>query len=452
MGDAPTDAQKANIDLIQTELRTICSQYKITYHVQSELGRLGYTTVEMFSTLYTSEDALAREAPAELTFRPTDPNHTPETSKRERIRLTLAWNHARNIREHRQKLMTSNTQEDDIRLLVQGSIRESAEEVWNTKHGAKPPLEDQGTDAFLGRIYKDMGSGTIGIYPQRQRVGRLDNHTKTTTRKRDADGAIKETEVEEAIPPATIQDLRHQTTVLSTSLVMISYVLPTIPAVQVSKQDLDEYYSWFFGPEIATRNPAPPLKVLENADLAAWRHIAIKLHRGSTLKQAIKDIRMDALFWQREVYEKTPKGDYSGKGQYEYQRNQEYQRPQEQQWQKGSYEVQYNTSYIPQGKNNKGKGKKGKSNKGKNGTFPKGKGKGKEPGTTNPPVSDEVWGNWADKGPPTSWHPQGQKICRSYHTGTCWGGCGYSHSHCPKILASGRPCYLNHKAYTCQLN
>lgn len=447
MGDAPSDAQRRNIGTRQTELRTICAQYKITDHVQSELSRLGYQSADMFSTLYTDEDNLAADAPTELTFGPTDPDFNPETSKRERIRLTLAWNHAKTLREHRHKLMTSNTQEDDIRLLVQGSIRASAEEVWRTKHCSKPPLEDQGTDAFLARIYKGMGSGNIGVYQQRQRVERLDNHTKTTTRKRDSDGSIEETEMEEAVPPTTLQELRHQTTVLSTSIVMVSYVLPTIPVIQITKQDLDEYYNWFFGPEIAGRTPAPPLRVLENADLAAWRRIAIELHRGRDVKQALKDTKADAPFWQRDVYEKTLKGgSYNqsyGKGDQGYQRNQN------QGWQKGEFYGQYGGGYNQSGKNAKGKGKKGKNNKGKTGNNDKGKGKGKTTTFNNPPVSDALRGNWADKGPATSWHPEGQKICRSFHTGACWGGCGASQSHCPRMLSSGRHCFLNHKAFTC---
>lgn len=289
------------------------SQYRLSNHTQSELGRLGYITVDMFPALYTFEANLAAEAPRELTFRHNDPCCNEETPKRERIRLTLAYKHAKNLREHRQKIMASNTTEDDVRLLVQGSIRESAEEIWNTRHGSKPPLEDQGTDAFLGRIYKDMGAGNTGVYPQKQRVGRLDSHTKTTTRKRDADGIIKETETEEATPPTTLTEFRHQTTVLATSIVMMAYVLPTTPAIQVTKQDMDEYYTWLFGQEIAGRSPSPTLKVLETADLAAWRRIAIEPHRGKTPKEALKDTKADALFWQREVYGKTTTtGTWSG--------------------------------------------------------------------------------------------------------------------------------------------
>ena len=146
-----------NIGRIVPDLKVILDQYQVCGHVQSELGRLGYTDTAMVSILYDTEANLIAQVPGELGFAPGANNFDANSSKRERIRFQPAWNHARTLREHRQKLMTSNTQEDDIRLLVQGSIRESAEEVWNTKHGAKPPLEDQGTDAFLGRIYKDMG-------------------------------------------------------------------------------------------------------------------------------------------------------------------------------------------------------------------------------------------------------------------------------------------------------
>ena len=93
----------------------------------------------------------------------------------------------------------------------------------------------------------------------------------------------------------------------------------------------------------------------------------------------------------------------------------------------------------------KGTGGKGNGSKGKGGN--KGKGGGK--GSNRAPVSDAIWGNWADSAPPTQWHPDGQKICRHFHTSSCRGGCGASHSHCPKMLASGRHCMENHRAQNC---
>lgn len=422
-------------------MRTIMAQYRLAYHILSELGRQGYTTVNMFSVFYTDEADLAATAPRELTFRHTDPGFDEESSKRGRIRLPLASTHAKNPRSHRQRIISSNTTEGDVRLPGQGSIRGGAEEVWNTRHGAKPPLEDQGTDTFLGRIYKDMGTGNVGVYQQKQRVGRLDNHTKTTTETPTGSSRRRRPRRPTHPPPSPSSSTRPR------SWPTPSGWCPT-PAPP-SRRSRSPSRTWTTAtpgssdPTSPAAPPPPPLKVLETAGLAAWRRIAIELHRGGTSKEAMKDTKADALSWQREVYGKP---NYQAPGATSAQALQAAPTLQRQGYFYNS-ETQGDGAYAPSGKKGKGgKGAKGKTTKGL-----KGEGKGKAGGKNDDraAVSDVVWGNWADRGPPTSWHPDGQKTCRHFNTSNRWGGCGMSHSHCPRMLASGRHCLQDQKAYAC---
>ena len=101
------------------------------------------------------------------------------------------------------------------------------------------------------------------------------------------------------------------------------------------------------------------------------------------------------------------------------------------------------------GKSNKGKGR-GKGGKGKGGKGKGGKGRGGG-GAGNPPITADMWGEYATKGPGTTNHPDGQRICRDFHLGAngCPGWCGADHSHCPRKLTDGNFCFYNHKASRC---
>ncbi|CAK9030090.1 unnamed protein product [Durusdinium trenchii] len=71
-----------------------------------------------------------------------------------------------------------------------------------------------------------------------------------------------------------------------------------------SLTDLDDWYEWFWGKDIAERRPPPPESTLVYAERNAWREIHNKVYEGATLKDAMQDLRQDSLFWTREVYER----------------------------------------------------------------------------------------------------------------------------------------------------
>ena len=176
---APTAAQQANINLLNDDLRSLLQQYSADYHIQSELGRLQYSNTDAFSAMYTDLNDLIAQSATELTFRGAAPGpdngYTPETSKRARIRLQLAWDQAKTMRNNRQNVLAANVGDPaQLRALAQGGNRENSEAIYNQRHGSKPDLKHQGCDHLFGMLYKDMSSSYFGIYPHKQRVGRLD--------------------------------------------------------------------------------------------------------------------------------------------------------------------------------------------------------------------------------------------------------------------------------------
>ena len=94
---------------------------------------------------------------------------------------------------------------------------------------------------------------------------------------------------------------------------MCTAALPQFGNLKVTKAELDDWYDWFYGEDIAGRRPPPSDTTLLFAERNAWRKIHEMVHQGTTLSDALKNIRGDFLFWQREVYEHLNRAPEKGK-------------------------------------------------------------------------------------------------------------------------------------------
>ena len=184
---------------------------------------------------------------------------------------------------------------------------------------------------------------------------------------------------------------------------------PHFPQFNLTKEDLDSFYDWFYGPELGGRRPSPPEQTLLMAERNAWREVHELMHGGMYLKEALDKVQNNSLFWMREVYERV-------------------------------------ISERAKGKSKKGKDKKGswgypirqplweKKGKGHGDKGGKGKGKGKSRPSDWP-------SNWAFK------NPKGVPFCRDYFIKkTCQGQCGRSHN-CPVVNSEGWVCNAGPKEH-----
>ena len=88
------------------------------------------------------------------------------------------------------------------------------------------------------------------------------------------------------------------------TLLMCVLSFPQFGQFDITWEDLESWYEWFYGEDIGGRFPPPEDHVLAIAERNAWRKIHEKMHEGNTLKAAMLSVRQDTLFWTREVYEK----------------------------------------------------------------------------------------------------------------------------------------------------
>ena len=119
------------------------------------------------------------------------------------------------------------------------------------------------------------------------------------------DGWEKEEEEEGRAAPTTRRQLERLHLVFRNTLLMCIAAFPQFPQFDLTKEDMDSFYDWFYGPTVAGRRPSPSDQTLLYAERNAWREMHELMHSGLTLKQAMTKVKEDSLFWMREVYERV---------------------------------------------------------------------------------------------------------------------------------------------------
>jgi len=251
---------------------------------------------------------------------------------------------------------------------------------------------------------------------------------------------MHEFDEEERWDPTSMDQWKKQMTIFKNSLLMCTWMFPQYSSFDLDVQSIDEFYEFLYGPTIATRTPAPSLKVLMVTERKAWRQVALDLHKGISLKTSLSNVRADSLFWQKEIYERlhSPSDPWSPRQYYPSPKggkgNQTNKKGQWTQFQpQAEYQAYPPPQYPPtptwqpkspgKGKGKgKIKGKPGKPGKGKPGSWPS---------------------NWATV------DPRGKQYCmNALLKGACSGGCGRSHQ-CPVKTATGVACNGNHLPDAC---
>ncbi len=192
------------------------------------------------------------------------------------------------------------------------------EKDWVTQTGTpKPRLEYQGSDAFLKKQFKYCSKGEIGYFAPKHIVSALPEEGERPTkshRKFTVDGCEKEEEEEERPNPQTRRQLERMHTVFRNNLLMCMLAFPQFQQFDLDKCDLDEWYDWFYGPEIAGRKP-PPSECLE-ADLpidGGWGHSqgCPEVNAGES---TLLDPVYERIMFQQLRTPREPKGKGKGKG------------------------------------------------------------------------------------------------------------------------------------------
>ena len=267
----PTAAEQTAIDSLSDELKGVIRLHGLHPVLQSNLAYMGFNTIDMLSVAYSDEAELKADAPDELKFADGSIS-TPgaagppvvaevlfnkSTSKVERGRLILAWEHAGKLRSQRVTILTKAGTPQEIRSLVTGGPLPAAISIWaQIFPGEICPIEFTGTSYLLGIIYKAFADGEIPVVHWKHRVGKLEQHlTKESITTKDSQGISSQQEIETIANPDSLVKAKKGTDVFSQSLTMMMLTLSTIPAIQHKRQDIRDHYIWFWGPEMGGATP-----------------------------------------------------------------------------------------------------------------------------------------------------------------------------------------------------
>ena len=298
----------ADVGKLSRPLSVLLVSKQIPWIIQGEMGRQGYTTVGDLADRWNSPEEARLNGPRDLDFEEGQHGFTARITEFTAMRLLQAVRTARQMTTtpggHQVAGLQSRGMASMGSTLEATMDRRSLEEAYmKTFAQNRPKLEHQGSDALLKRQCRFVNRGELGFIQVKHIVSALpeEGERPTKTSKRFTLDGFEGTEEEEIrANPTARRQLERMHMVFRTTLLMCIASSPQFSNLAVTKQDLDDWYEWFYG----ERN--------------AWRKIHDMVHGGMDLKDALASIKGDLLFWTREVYERvhktTKQPQFKGKG------------------------------------------------------------------------------------------------------------------------------------------
>ena len=303
---------------LQKPLVAILVGKEIPWVIQAALGASGYVTVEDLADRWNTPAAARENGPRDLEFRDGENGFNAQTSAFAAMCLLQAARVAAQLVRGGNQGDHPEGQAGPAKAPLEVLCdRRQLEDAFVATQGApKPRLEFQGSDSYLKKQWRLIAKGGLGYIPAKHIISALPEEGErpsSTHKKITVDGWDREDEEEVRSHPTLRRQLERLHLTFRTTLLLCTVVLPQSGNLKVTKEELDDWHAWFYGEDIAGRKPPPSDTTLLFAERNAWRKIHEMVHQGTTLSEALKNIRGDSLFWQREVYEHLNRAPAKGK-------------------------------------------------------------------------------------------------------------------------------------------
>ena len=513
--DPCPDAYKDAVAKLQSSASFQFDTFEIPYAIQAKMATQRYTCLDDIAERWPL-DTVRASAEADLDF---DSLHYDANDKKFYItRLVHVVKKAREILHNSSAAasfgvtsplqMPGNQQQPCGSLamsMVDKNQRAKLIAAWKARAPThpQPKLTQMGSPEMIKRMMPTLEGGEIPhvdirhIIPAQLEIN--DRPIVKSVWQKNQYGAHIETEEKITKFPQDRKTWEKSLVIWQNTFLMAIWTLPCVPEFNITKEDLDDFYTFFLGREIASRQPEPPLTTLIHLERNIWKEINIVMTDGMKLKEALTHIRNNGLFWMQAL-NASPHyyNNQQGANQYHNPHQGGTRAPRnkknktkvwggfnKQRW-NGTNMPQWSTSnnngganggynggdYAFKGGNNnykagdggnnkgfwkggkpiKGRGKFGKVGnnykglgKGKGGNNGKGKGKGGNGKGGNTSGKGGKWdNNWANQ------DMSGKEICRNFHTTGCNNGNDCMRSHkCPKMDTTGYKCLGPHRAQEC---
>ena len=271
---------------------TSCTNRKaIPWQVQAKLARDGYVTMEDLADRWDTPENARNHSPQELEFQ-RNAHITEAQEKFVAMRIYQCVRHAKSVVLNQPSASAGPLSQPKSTLAgAMDSLCDRKQLLKNWDDLVKlprPKLEFQGSDAYLRKQWKYCSQGEIGWFQIKHIISALpemDERPIKTKRQLTVNGWEREEEDEERKALTTREQLKRAHTVFRNSLLMCIISFPQFAHFDAKYQDLEEWYSFFWGKDIADRKPQPSEMVLLYAERNAWRDIHNRVYEGATLKE-----------------------------------------------------------------------------------------------------------------------------------------------------------------------
>ena len=233
----------ANVEALHSSLKTLLIAKKIPWAVMAKLGEEGYVTMEDLGDRWNTPQEARDQGPRKLEFA-AGPN-IPQAEVR----------HAKACAQNGAASPLLAPGPAPSKQLEGGldALRDGKQLLadWDTKvKMPRPKLETQGSDSLLKRQFKLCAKGEVGWIQMKHIVSALpevDERPLKTRRKILLDGWEREEEEEERKKPTTKEQLKRAHLASRTNLMMCLIAFPQFSKFNLTFQDLEDWYAWFWG-------------------------------------------------------------------------------------------------------------------------------------------------------------------------------------------------------------
>jgi hypothetical protein len=152
-------AYEVSVALLRTER-------SISYSIQAKLAGEGYVTIDALSCRWDTPELARSNAEVDLGFSATHAGWDKRAADHACMRLYQAVKKAKSIESASTDALGASGPREGV--VLQAGKRASFEENYKKVTGARPPLQEQGSDAFLSAQFKMCEKGEIGFFQTKQ--------------------------------------------------------------------------------------------------------------------------------------------------------------------------------------------------------------------------------------------------------------------------------------------
>ena len=266
-----------------------------TYVVWGRMVSDGYETMVDLADRWETKDDCRDKAAKDMEIEAGKQGFDAKSAERTVVRLAQAVEDAKKRMSLRPTILTEAKTPQGARQIIETIGRIPLSETYKLVGGQAPRLEDQGSDTFLGILFRDVQNGRLPYCEAKQVTPFLPDADLPTVRKEvkgnDKDGKTETYQEDELSNVDKLEGLRRLFAILRTSLLMVLDSQPQHIQLKVTHVEVEPYYMWLEGPEIARKHPPPPVEVVIQAERKAWRNILVAIYNKVSLSKAISDVR-----------------------------------------------------------------------------------------------------------------------------------------------------------------